>query len=277
MEDQLQQSNLRAEETRLPGCGDQTWVKDKNLFFNSLKTSPTASVPLHKPGEKQAEEDEGEKATGPDTISSCLLKSCANQLCRIVPLRHEPEAGKCTNAVENLLRGTCTKDPSAKRLQQLQNSCSHFTTDEDPGVAGACPPPPSGWSFYGPTPVCLPTWHRGGRRHHLPPGQITFSPRKACKHCEDHVLCFLQCFQHHTACTFGGQAEAHKGGPTPHVLDPRLPHQPATVSEDSGLLVRHSCLQYGGPTGNNPRPFPVHSVHCRLLPPFTPLPSTKVP
>ena len=27
------------------------------------------------------------------------------------------------------------------------------------------------------------------------------------------------------------------GGPTPHVLDPGLPHQPATVCEDSGLRV----------------------------------------
>ena len=28
----------------------------------------------------------------------------------------------------------------------------------------------------------------------------------------------------------GGQAGVQKGGPTPHVLDPQFPHQPATVS-----------------------------------------------
>ena len=42
-----------------------------------------------------------------------------------------------------------------------------------------------GVSFYGPAPVCLLTWHRNGRRHHLHPGQITVSPGEAWKHCED--------------------------------------------------------------------------------------------
>ena len=50
--------------------------------------------------------------------------------------------------------------------------------------------------------------------------QITVSIGEAWKHCEDHVLWFLRCFQHHTPCT-QGQAGAHRGGPTPHVLDPR--------------------------------------------------------
>ena len=49
--------------------------------------------------------------------------------------------------------------------------------------------------------------HQSGRRHHLPPGRITVSPGEAWKHCEDHVLWFLQCFQHHTACTLGDKLE----------------------------------------------------------------------
>ena len=42
-----------------------------------------------------------------------------------------------------------------------------------------------------------------------------------------------------------------------------------------GLCVRHSCLQYGGSTGNSAGPFPVHPVHCRLLSPISPQPLQK--
>ena len=34
----------------------------------------------------------------------------------------------------------------------------------------------------------ISTWHRSGRHHHLPPGQITVSPGEAWKLCKDHVL-----------------------------------------------------------------------------------------
>ena len=76
------------------------------------------------------------------------------------------EAGKSATAVENLLCGTSAKDPSPKRLQQLQASCSYFTPDEDPGAAGPHPFP-SFESFYGPTPVCLSTQYQSGRHHGL--------------------------------------------------------------------------------------------------------------
>ena len=148
-----------------------------------------------------------------------------------------------------------TKNPSLKTFQQLQTSCSHFTPDEDPGAAGLCPSLPSGGSFYGPTPVYISTWHWSGWCHHLPPGQITFSSVEAWKHCEDHVLWFLQCSQHHTACTFGEQAGACGGEPTPHILDPWLPHHSATVCEELGLCVGYSCLQYGAPQQTVLAPF----------------------
>ena len=67
-----------------------------------------------------------------------------------VYLQHEPEAWKSATAVENLLCGTNTKDPSPWRLQQLQTSCSHFTPDEDPRAAGPRSPTLSCGSFYGP-------------------------------------------------------------------------------------------------------------------------------
>ena len=56
------------------------------------------------------------------------------------------------------------------------------------GAAGPRPSLPSGGFFYGPSPVCISTWHWSGQRHHLPPGQITVSLVGAWKHCEDHVL-----------------------------------------------------------------------------------------
>ena len=76
--------------------------------------------------------------------SAVLWNSCG------IYLQHEPEAGKSATAVENLLRSTCTKDPSPKRLKQLQTSCCHFTPDEDPGRAGPRPSLPSGGSFLDP-------------------------------------------------------------------------------------------------------------------------------
>lgn len=66
------------------------------------------------------------------------------------------------------------------------------------------------------------------------------------------------------------------GEPTYHVMDPGLPYQPPMVCEDSGLCVGHSCLQYGGPTGNSPGPVLLHFLYCRLLPSLTPLPSAKI-
>ena len=96
------------------------------------------------------------------------------------------------NELRNFLCGTCTKDPSPRKLQ-LQTICFHFTPDEDPRAASPRPSPPSGGPLSGPSPVCISTQNRSGRRHHLPPGQITVSPEEVWKHCEDHVLWFLQC------------------------------------------------------------------------------------
>lgn len=64
-----------------------------------------------------------------------------------------------------------------------------LTTFHKSLITITCSPP----FFYGPTPVRLSTWHWSGRRHHLPPWQITcFSPVETTKHYEDHVLWFLQ-------------------------------------------------------------------------------------
>ena len=62
----------------------------------------------------------------------------------------------------------------------------------------------------------------------------------------------------------------------PWSMRTKTSRQPATVCEDLGLCVGHSCLQYGRPTGKSPGPFAVHPVHRSLLPPITPQPSTKV-
>ena len=83
----------------------------------------------------------------------------------------------------------------------------------------------------------LPTWHQSGRHHHHSPGQITVSLEKAWKHSEDHVLWFPLYFHHHSACSFGGQAGAHRAGPTPHFLDPQITHQLVTARETPQLTL----------------------------------------
>ena len=158
-------------------------------------------------------------------------------------------------------------------IQLLNTSCSHFTPDEDPGAAGPRPYPPSCWSFYGPTPVCKSTLHQNGRRHHLPPGQITVSLRKAWKHCEDHVLSFLQCFQHHPAWLLGDKLElttsaSHPGSwttsPTGHSMWGLRTVCRTQLSAVQGPHREQSCSVH------------FHLVHCRFLPPITLPPSTKV-
>ena len=148
MENQLQQRNISGVRKSLKtisgqrtpdsqAAGDQTWVNDMNLFFNRFDQTPT-----------------------PPPAQSYLLPPTTSSIPRLLPYSH----------LYLLLHGFHVTDPSPKRLQQLQTSCSHFTPDEDSGAAGPHPSPPSGGSFYGPTPFCLSTWHRSGRRHHLPPG-----------------------------------------------------------------------------------------------------------
>ena len=158
-------------------------------------------------------------------------------------------------------------------IQQLKTSCPHFTTDEDPGAAGSRWYPPSGRSFYGPTPVCISNWHQSGRHHHLPPGQITVSLGKAWKHCEDHVLWFPQYFQHHKACTFGGQARAHT-----HTSRPgSLTTSPTGHSMwGLGTVCRTQLSAVQEPHREQSCSVHFHPVHGRFLPSIPSLPSTKV-
>ncbi len=57
----------------------------------------------------------------------------------------------------------------------------------------------------------LPGEHSSGRRHHLPAALGLFPPCQGWKHSEDHVLWFLQRFQHHSASAVGRQAQDHAG------------------------------------------------------------------
>ena len=100
--------------------------------------------------------------------------------------------------------------------------------------------------------------NRGGWRLHLST-QSSFSSGEAWEHCEDHVLWFLQCFQHHSTGTSDGQTRS-----APHILDIGLPDQQTPVCEDPGLCVGHGCLQYGGPSRTGPCSILLHPLQCRL-------------
>ena len=87
--------------------------------ISCLFTSPLLTDNQWNPGEKSAEEDEeGEEGYGsrwdqlqaPQVLCRPAVQDCG------IYIQPEPEAGKSATAVENLLRGTCTKDPSPKRL-----------------------------------------------------------------------------------------------------------------------------------------------------------------
>ena len=104
-------------------------------------------------------------------------------------------------------------------------------------------------------------------------GQIIVSLGKAWKHCEDHVPWFLQCFQHRTACTFGGQAGAHRVNQ--HLTFWILIYltNPSMWGLGSVCWTQLSAVWMSH--RNNPGPVSVHPVHCRLLPVITIQPSTK--
>ena len=143
----------------------------------------------HRPSHPQLRKMKAKKAMGPDRISSRLLKSCADQLCRIVEyiFNMNVKLGKVPLLWKSSCMEPVPKIPHSKSLlvRELQTSCSHFTPDEDSGAAGPRPSPPSGGSVYEPTPVRLSAWYWSGWRHHLPPGQITVSSGEAWKLCED--------------------------------------------------------------------------------------------
>ena len=99
----------------------------------------------------------------------------------------------------------------------------------------------------------------------LVPNTIFLPPGNSWKHCEDHVLGFLQCFKHHPAHTAEGQAGTRWSGPSPRCPGPGLPHKRSTLCDQQGLPVQHGGPQHRGPAGNRPGSLPSHPLHCRLL------------
>lgn len=72
---------------------------------------------------------------------------------------------------------------------------------------------------------------------------------EAFKHCKDHILWLLQCFQYHPASTFEGQAWTHwcRWYLTYWILD-YLTSRPQHVRSKNRL--RHDGLQHSCPSGN---------------------------
>ena len=64
--------------------------------------------------------------------------------------------------MEGILLGAGVYDPSPEGLQQLQESKTNITADEDPREAGLWSPLTPGETIDGPAAVCLPAWHQGG-------------------------------------------------------------------------------------------------------------------
>ena len=111
---------------------------------------------------KELRKIKARKAVCPDGISSRLLKSCTDQLCRVVEhvfnlsleLRRVPQLWK-TSCVVPVLKAPHPKDLNSYRPVAL-------TSHLDTGAAGPHPSPPPGGTIDGPATVCLPSWLRSG-------------------------------------------------------------------------------------------------------------------
>ncbi|TWW62807.1 hypothetical protein D4764_04G0014540 [Takifugu flavidus] len=84
------EDHLGLQGAEVPTCGRPGWAIDLNLFFNRFDQAPTPPPALLQPPpllsltthqvRKALKKNRARKATGPDGISSRLLKSCADQL-----------------------------------------------------------------------------------------------------------------------------------------------------------------------------------------------------
>lgn len=75
---------------------------------------------------------------------------------------------------------------------------------------------------------------------------------------------------------FERQIGAHRVRPPTNSMDSGLPYQLATVCEDTGLWVRHGCMQHGSRTVNSFGSFLLHPWHCRFQVQLNTLPLAKV-
>ena len=77
----------------------------------------------------------------------------------VEPLFKLPEAREST-PVKGILRGNYAQDTEPQGLQLLQASASIIPPYEDHGVAGPCPPTPSGEVVHSPVAVCTSALRR---------------------------------------------------------------------------------------------------------------------
>lgn len=99
-----------------------------------------------------------------DSITSRVVRSCADQLCGVMEHIFELSLrlGRVQQLWKNLLCCTSAKDSTSQELQRLQASSSDILPDEDPGSVGPGSASAPGELITEPTSVCLPTWHWSG-------------------------------------------------------------------------------------------------------------------
>nr|XP_057907087.1 uncharacterized protein LOC131104187 [Doryrhamphus excisus] len=299
MEEQLQQNNVRGVWRGLKtisghkgpdsqAAGDQVKANDLNLFFNRFD-QPSAHPPAQHllpkllpklpPSTPRVDSPTptSPSCTQPSPTTSHLISSTSS----LTSPRTQPPCSNLTlttSQVRNQLRKTKARKAAGPDgiSSRLLKSCA----DELCGIVehifnlslklGRVP---QLWKTSCVVPVPK-TPHPKDLSSYRPVALTSHLMKTLERLILDHLRPL--CVQHHPASTSEGQAGEHRGGPAPHIVDTGLPHQPSTVCEDTGLCVRHSCLQYGGSAGNGPGSVPFHPLHSRLLLQHTNLPPAEV-
>ncbi|KAI3372137.1 hypothetical protein L3Q82_006995 [Scortum barcoo] len=126
--------------------------------------SPNLFTPTVDQVRTQLKKIKARKATGPDGISSRLLRDCADQLCQVVcyifnlslSLERVPVLWK-TSCVVPVPKTSRPKEPNHFRPMALTSSPDEGTGEDRPQA-----PPPPGEPKHGSPAVCIPTQHWGG-------------------------------------------------------------------------------------------------------------------
>ncbi|KAI3358414.1 hypothetical protein L3Q82_014846 [Scortum barcoo] len=126
--------------------------------------SPNLFTPTVDQVRTQLKKIKARKATGPDGISSRLLRDCADQLCQVVCYIFNLSLS--LERVPVLWKTSCVvpvpKTSRPKELQPLQTRGLNVSPDEGTGEDRPQAPPPPGEPKHGSPAVCIPTRHWGG-------------------------------------------------------------------------------------------------------------------
>ncbi|XP_077580297.1 ciliogenesis-associated TTC17-interacting protein isoform X1 [Stigmatopora nigra] len=160
--------------------------------FSPSSSSPASDRSLHycQSGDKTAKEDRGKEGyqsrhSQLQTTERVFGSAWQNDSAYFQP---QPQYAESPHLVENFLCGPSSKDCKPQGPKPLQASSINLSPDQDIGENHPQSFQPPDECRAGPSAVCLPSRHWGGRFYHLPDAQGSFTRGEHGKHGENDVF-----------------------------------------------------------------------------------------